>query len=71
MAETFYRMCTLARGHSLTTGWIEERGARVGAEVELMSDNGNLWTVEQVSDKRLPQSQLRFMQAANKHASLT
>ncbi len=70
MKETYYRLCTLSRGTSRTTGYIEERGAHLGAHVQLLSDDANLWRVEQVADKSIPQSQLRFMHAANKHASL-
>lgn len=68
--ETYYRQCELVKGTTHTVGYIEERGAKLGAQVELESDDNALWTVTQVGDKRVAQSYLRFKEGANKHASI-
>jgi hypothetical protein len=69
--EVYYRQCSLSRGTGRMVGYIEERGAKVGAEVEILADDKALWTVDSVADKRIPQSRLQFMQGANKHASIS
>lgn len=43
-ARDLYFQCALAKGRARTTGWIEQRGAKVGARVELKGSTG-LWTV--------------------------
>lgn len=65
-----YRQCDLACGTGRMKGWIEERGAIVGARLEILADNGAFWTVTSVGDKVQTQVQLQFSQSANKHASL-
>ena len=42
-----YFQCRLRRGTSEKTGWIEARGAKVGAAVELLPDR-ELWDVAEV-----------------------
>jgi hypothetical protein len=47
------KQCRLKSGSSITTAWIDERGARVGANVELWFDRGDggrseMWTVDEV-----------------------
>lgn len=37
-----YKQCGLARDNQRTVGWIETRGAKVGASVEI---DGNFWEV--------------------------
>lgn len=39
--------CALAQGERRTVGWIEERGAKRGARVEIKGEDG-LWDVEAV-----------------------
>lgn len=39
-----YYQCLLRQGDTRTVGWIEERGAKVGARVEL-KDHDGLWHV--------------------------
>jgi hypothetical protein len=39
--------CKLERNGNLQTAWIESRGAKLGANVELKED-GQLWTVREV-----------------------
>jgi hypothetical protein len=42
-----YYQCRLRRGVSQTTRWIEQRGAKVGATVEVLPDR-ELWKVVEV-----------------------
>jgi hypothetical protein len=42
-----YVQCRMRRGTQETTAWIEERGAKVGAKVEL-KPTGELWEVRMV-----------------------
>lgn len=42
-----------------TTGWIEEHGAKVGNRVELLSADGEFWTVVSVSEQALPKESIR------------
>jgi hypothetical protein len=42
--STYYQ-CRLRRGESETIGWIAERGAKVGASVELETADGERWNV--------------------------
>jgi hypothetical protein len=50
MTEQLMTQCLLRRGDMLQTAWIEQRGAIVGAEVELKTENGEFWRVERVYD---------------------
>ena len=60
---TFMRQCTFVscRGdsESRTTGWIPDRGARVGALVTIEGSEGLVWKIETVSDIRLPEDYVR------------
>lgn len=60
-----FHQCRLRRGDSETTGWIEDRGARVGARVEL-KPSGELWEVTAVFHPGLPESVLRDNQRLNR-----
>jgi hypothetical protein len=49
----FYQ-CRFRRGSERTVAWIEARGAKVGAKVELTTlDNGGPWLVEAVQSAPL------------------
>ena len=50
-----YFQCKLQRDNSQTTGWIEARGAKVGATVELLP-SGEKWTVGEVFKHSLPRT---------------
>lgn len=67
---TYYRQCTLSRGSTETMGWIEERGCKVGAKVELASDDNQLWDVVSVGDKRVTKEYLDMKRQANRHPSI-
>jgi len=43
-----YFQCKFSQGYMIQTAWIEERGARVGALIELKGEEG-LWKVEEVN----------------------
>jgi hypothetical protein len=59
---THYLQCKLKDGNAELTAWIEERGAKPGARVELKAVPG-LWEVTEVYDNvRLGAAVLREMQ---------
>ena len=63
-----YRQCRLRNGDECTTGWIETRGARVGATVEMKPD-GTLWEVLAVADvPTLREDQLKEHQMLNRRS---
>ena len=59
--------CRFRRGSERTVAWIEARGARIGAQVELttLDDNGP-WTVEAVLSAPLDGEALTIMQRLNR-----
>lgn len=62
-----YRMCALSQGAQRTMGWIEDRGAKVGASVEI-KELGGFWTVTSVGETSLTQQQLREKQSRDRNA---
>lgn len=62
-----YFQCRLQRGESVTTGWIEARGAKVGATVELLPSR-ELWEVAEVFTHGLPEDVLRENQKLNRRS---
>ena len=44
-----YRLCGLSQGQQRSQGWIEERGARLGASVEI-EELGGFWEVTGVGE---------------------
>lgn len=44
-----YYQCVMTRGDERTVGWIEARGAKVNARVELKGEDG-LWVVAEVHE---------------------
>ena len=62
-----YFQCRLRRGESETTGWIEARGARVGATVELLPVR-ELWAVTEVFRHGLPEDVLKENQRLNRRS---
>jgi len=51
----------MSQGTAHTVGWIEERGAKRGAEVEL-PEYGGFWRVDEVSSFSFDATQLREKQ---------
>ena len=63
----FYQ-CKMRRGDAETVGWIEERGAKVGRSVELLTGDGMFWTVTEVSKIGLDEKALRDKQARDRNS---
>lgn len=64
--KTYYQ-CRLRRGTSVTTAWIEDRGARVGAIVELLPAKED-WEVVEVFHPGQPEDVLRTNQRLNRNS---
>jgi len=68
-----YYQCRLRRystdlaGWSETTGWIEARGAKVGATIELLPSRQK-WLVVNVYEHGLPEDVLKEQQMLNRHS---
>lgn len=62
-----YFQCRLQRGISTTTRWIEARGAKVGATVEVLP-SGEVWFVTEVYKHGLPEDMLKEHQRMNRHS---
>jgi hypothetical protein len=62
-----YYQCRFRRGSERTVAWIEARGAKVGAQVELttLDDNGP-WVVEDVPSAPLKEDALKDLQRLNR-----
>jgi hypothetical protein len=60
--------CELYRNGMKTIGWIPERGAKIGAKIELKADDNNLWTVLQVFNHAMTEEQLRAKQQNDRDA---
>jgi hypothetical protein len=66
MSVQFYQ-CRFRRGSERTVAWIEARGAKVGAWVELETlDNEGPWEVEAVFDAPLEDRSLKDLQRLNR-----
>jgi hypothetical protein len=56
-----YRQCGLAQGNRAVVGWIEERGAILGAKVEV-EELGGLWEVTGVGTTVLDKEKMHEME---------
>ena len=65
--STYYQ-CRLRRAESETIGWIEERGAKVGASVELKTADGERWDVVEVFTPGVDEAKLREKQQNDRNA---
>ena len=63
----FYQ-CRLSRGDAHTVGWLEERGAKVGAFVQLLSADGEFWHVDEVYKPGLSAEALRQKQTNDRNS---
>lgn len=62
-----YHQCRFRRGSERTVAWIEARGAKLGAQVELETlDDEGPWTVEAVLGAPLKAEALKEMQRLNR-----
>jgi hypothetical protein len=60
--------CRLRRGTAEVFGWIEERGAKVGAKVELKADDNNQYDVVEVFQPGMEESKLKEKQDRDRNA---
>ena len=65
MNKKMYYQCRFIQGEYGTVGWIEERGAKVGNEVEL-PELGGFWLVKEVWGPPMSWSDLREKQTWNR-----
>ena len=50
-SQTMYRQCKFQKDNVVQTAWVENKpGLKVGASVELKSDNHQRWTVLEMGD---------------------
>lgn len=68
MADDLWFQCRFRKGPAETVAWIEERGARVGALVELKTADGEQWEVVEVYSPGLDGATLRAKQANDRNA---
>ena len=62
-----FLQCRFRRGAERTVAWIEERGAKAGARVELTTlDDGAPWIVEAVNGAPLEAEALADLQRLNR-----
>lgn len=57
--------CSLSQNGQRTVGWIEERGARIGALVEV-PELGGYWHVDRVGDHAMDKRELSEMTATKR-----
>jgi len=70
--STKHYFCEFSQGTARCSGWIEERGAKVGNRVEILTPGmDGLWDVISVGDKPTDKTTLRFREGANKFASIS
>jgi hypothetical protein len=64
-----YRQCRFRRGSERTVAWIEARGAKLGARVELKTlDQLGFWIVEAVLGAPLSAAALETMHRLNRRS---
>jgi hypothetical protein len=59
MSNDMYYWCNLKNGAKRTSGYIEERGATVGKECEMIDLDGEFWTVVTVGAKPVSKEYIR------------
>lgn len=60
--------CRLQRGNQTTTAWIEARGAKPGATVELLPSHEKWKVITVFRTHPLPEDVLKEHQAMNRHS---
>lgn len=63
-----YYQCKFRRGSAETVGWIEERGATVGNQVELLTADGQFWDVIEVYPFSMEEEALRTKQKNDRNS---
>jgi hypothetical protein len=67
MKDGKYRLCGLAQENTRTQGWIEERGAKLGARVEI-EELGGFWEVTGVGDTVLSKAEMKEKEARSRQS---
>lgn len=67
MKQINYRQCGLTQNGSRVVGWIEERGAKMGARVEI-DELGGLWEVIGVGDTVRSKSEVHQVEARSRQS---
>lgn len=67
MSKQYYQ-CRMRMGTLETTGWIEARGAKVGARVELLPAREQWKVVEVFKENVMPEESLRETQRLNRRS---
>ncbi len=67
---TNFYQCKMRRDREVTIGWIEERGAKVGLQIELLdlNDSPRFWTVAEVWQPPLDETLLKVKQCRDRNA---
>lgn len=65
MSAKQYFQCRLRRDEAETTGWIEARGAKLGATVQLLPSR-EMWEVAEVFGHGIPENLLKEHQRLNR-----
>lgn len=65
MAIEYYKQCRFEKGNHRTIAWIPEHAAKVGNRVELLSLDGEFWTVSEVGT-RLSKEEVKDNERNNK-----
>jgi len=65
MTEKTYFQCDLSQGTRRTHGYIEARGARIGARVEI---DGEFWTVDSVASQGMSEERMKAEQRMHRNA---
>lgn len=68
---SLWYQCKLAKSNGeVTVGWIEARGAKAGAHVQLIDEGykGELWTVVKVSHPGIEEELLKKKQVLDRHS---
>ena len=68
MNDLWYQCKLESPDGGLMVGWIEQRGALVGANVELKSADGGFWRVAEVYQPPMDGTALRAKQANDRNA---
>lgn len=65
---TIWKQCKFQHGNAFTVAWIDERGAIVGKDVELVTADGKFWRVVEVYEPGMDESVLRAKQKMDRNA---
>lgn len=61
------RQCRLVNGLKTTTAWIDVRGAKQGAKVQLLPSK-EVWTVQEAYGNQLPDNLVKLIQQLHRNS---